>query len=109
MILSEPTLAAVVAKLRAAFPAVPPPPLDGTSGCAEVEAAAKLIQWGTWRTAPGEVLDAVHDALPWLDVRSFVYWLPGLLVDLVNNPPRSGWYGDCLIMALTPTGAVGPA
>ena len=100
-----PGLEQVVAALSAAFSDGPPPALDDTSGGDELAALATAIAGETWRTAPPAVLDAVHDALPWLDARSFAYWLPGLLVDLVSDPSRSGWAGESLILALTPAAA----
>lgn len=98
-------LAPIVSAVWAAFPDAPPPDLDSASPWPEVASAASEIRGFSWRTAPGAVLDAVHDALPWLDAASFVYWLPGLLIDLVADPSRAGTRGDALVLALTPPGA----
>ena len=95
-------LASVVEALWVAFPDGSPPTLDQASPWPEVEQAAQMIKGTTWRTARTEVLDAVFDALPWFSAQDFAYWLPALLIDLVATPSRSGWNGDCLIMALTP-------
>ena len=98
-------LAPIVSAFWAAFPDAPPPVLDKSSPWPEVASAASEIGGFSWRTAPGAVLDAVHDALPWLPAESFVYWLPGLLLDLVADPSRAGTRGDALVLALTPPGA----
>ena len=88
--------------IRAAFLDGPPPALDPSSAWPEIADAASQIGSFTWQTAPVHVLDAVHDALPWLGAESFVYWLPGLLIDLVIDPPRSDLRGYSLVLALTP-------
>jgi hypothetical protein len=98
-------LAPIVSAVWAAFPDALPPELDSSSPWPEVAAAASEIDGFLWRTAPVAVLDVVHDALPWLDAASFVYWLPGLLIDLVADPSRAGTRGDALVLALTPPGA----
>lgn len=96
---SDPTH--ILAALQADFRDHPKPPFDTSPGVEELVAAAALTVGQTWRTAGPEVLDAVHEALPWLSPPVFVYWLPGLLADLLRDPSRSGWYGECLLLALT--------
>jgi hypothetical protein len=105
MVALNPRLAHLVSAFWAAFPDGPPPIFEMSSPWPEVASAASESEGFTWRTAPESVLDAVHDALPWLDAESFVYWLPGLLLDLVVDPSRAGMRGDSLILALTPPGA----
>jgi hypothetical protein len=101
----NPELARIVSAFWTAFPDTPPPTLDRSSPWPEVADAAREIEGFSWRTAPGPVLDAVHDALPWLDAESFVYWLPGLLLDLMVAPSRASTRGDALVLALTPPDA----
>lgn len=100
---NEAPFIALVAGLLSAFSEGPPPPLDAASAWPEVAEAASRIDGHTWRTAPPEVLDAVHEALPWAGAEAFDYWLPGLLIDLAVDPTRAGIRADALILALTPT------
>ena len=93
---------ALVSELLSAFPEAAPPPLDPASPWPEIAEAANMIGGYTWRTAPPEVLDAVHEALSWADAETFDYWLPGLLIDLAVDPLRAGMRTDALILALTP-------
>lgn len=101
----ESQLAKIVADIFTTFPDGPPPVLDRESEVPEVAAAATATLGSSWKTASTDVLNTVHDALPWLDAASFAYWLPALLVDLLVDPSRAELYGDALIFALTPPAA----
>ncbi len=98
-------MAKIVADIFTTFPDGPPPVLDRESAVPEVAAAATATLGSSWKTASTDVLNTVHDALPWLDAASFAYWLPALLVDLLVDPSRSELYGAALIFALTPPAA----
>lgn len=101
----ESQLAKIVADIFTTFPDRHPPILDRESAVPEVAAAATATLGSSWKTASTDVLNTVHDALPWLDAASFDYWLPALLVDLLVDRSRAELYGDALIFALTPPDA----